>query len=107
MKRSLVTEMELNNESYEFDLFGIFWDSEHYWTGRDSGCSCPVAWDDNFDPATCEGPFTYRQVLAELDKMASEHKNKGHGWFVDYYRGAREELRSHAARHKIDVTAFE
>lgn len=105
MDRSLVTEMELRNESYEFDLFGIFWDGEHYWTGYDSGCSCPSSWDENFDPNTCEGPFTYRQALAALDKMVKAHGNNHHGWFVDYYRNAREELREHASQHETGMTA--
>lgn len=94
-----VVELELRRESYEFDLFGVFFDPEtkEYWTGRDSGCSCPSPWEDNFTPAAdLSGPFTFTEALRELDKAAMGGPRADQGWFVDSMMSERTALIHHA-----------
>lgn len=94
-----VVELDIRRASYEFDLFGVFFDPEtkQYFTGEDSGCSCPLPWDDNFDPETdLKGPFTFTEALRELDKMAMEADARDQGWFVDSMMSERADLIAHA-----------
>lgn len=98
-----VVEIELRRESYEFDLFGVFYnpDTREYWTGEDSGCSCPSPWDDNFVPdRDLKGPYTFTEALREMDKMAMEAPCKDTGWFVDQMMTQRAALIAHAKEAK-------
>lgn len=90
-----VVEMELERESYEFDLFGVFFDpdTKEYWTGRDSGCSCPCPWEDNFNPKTdLKGPYEFTEALRALDTMSMEAPRRDTGWFVDQMMVVRGHL---------------
>lgn len=94
-----VVEIEKSRESYEFDLFAVFYnpDNMEYWTGEDSGCSCPSPWEDNFNPETdLKGPYTFTEALRELDKMSVAASNFDQGWFVDQMTSERADLIKHA-----------
>ena len=93
----MVGEVELRFASYEFDLFGIFFDQDQkvYFTGNDSGCSCPSPWEDNFNPAEdLKGPWTFTEALRELDKLTMEGEPSGR--LVDAAMDLRATLFSHA-----------
>lgn len=76
----MVGEVEMAFEAYEFHLFGVFYDEAQrkYFTGTDSGCSCPSPWEDNFNPATdLKGPFNFSEALRELDRLTMEGSPSG------------------------------
>lgn len=96
-----VVELERERNSYEFDLFGIFYDPalRHYLVGYDSGCSCPVAWEDH--QIQLIGPMTWKDARGVLDSEGMTHDNANEGWFADAYQDARRRLTEHAEAHGL------
>lgn len=58
----LVEEIETDNEAYQFNLVGIFRKEEDgtLWYATDSGCSCPVPWEDV--QVSALEPYDYSEV---------------------------------------------
>lgn len=96
-----IVELERENESYEFDLFGVFYDPSlrRYYTATDAGCSCPEAWEDH--EIELVGPLTFVAARALLDAEGMTHKNRNEGWFADAYRSSRDRLTAHAEENGL------
>lgn len=96
-----IGELELDGNSYEFDLFRLEYDSEtkRYRIGTDSGCSCPTPFEDG------RGEFvdnlSFRQALALLDAEMASSTKRHMGWFCDSHYALRKALREHAERENI------
>ena len=57
------------NEPYEFDMIVVWKNADgEFLIGSDSGCSCPVPFEDT----ELNGPMTKARVLAELSAYMSE-----------------------------------
>lgn len=94
-----VTEFDIEQISYEFHIYGIFWDerSQRYYNLTDSGCSCPGQWEDERCPiGEDDGPFTFTEALRALDKYSMESSQNDQGWFVDGMMAARQQFIDHA-----------
>lgn len=102
-----VCEIEQSNYSYEFDLWAIFFDpaAQTFYVGQDSGCSCPMPWE-RVSTEDLEGPYTFVEVLRELDKMVLDHPNSDKGWFVDDAMDARDRLRTFAKEKDLFPNRF-
>lgn len=90
-----VTEFDTARESYEFHLYGVFFDprDNRYYTLTDSGCSCPSPWEDyRVEISEENGPHTFTEALRALDKFSAESSMNDQGWFVDAMMQSRQEF---------------
>lgn len=60
--------IELSGEQWSFSLFGIFLIDGKYYTGYDSGCSCPDPWEYT-TLNDLSGPFTYKEVRGKIRSL--------------------------------------
>lgn len=59
-----VDAIELAGNSWEFDLLGVFKDNEgRVFTATDSGCSCPMPWEN-----LTEADYTEHYTWASLER---------------------------------------
>lgn len=68
-----VLEVDLAPPDYSFDYLGIFYEEGKWWTGKDSGCSCPTPWQGFGSVTDLSGPYTaveIRQQLRSLEPAA-------------------------------------
>lgn len=88
--------IELRYMSYEFSQFGVFFDPNDstYWTGRDSGCSCPTPWESVTGTDHLTGPKTFVEALRELDAVVNsdDEGEDSAGARIDAGRYARDRL---------------
>ena len=68
--------IDLEGESYQFYLAGVWVRDEGYYLSTDSGCSCPTPWE-NHQEDDLTGPLTWEQVKEELRSLSatSYHAN--------------------------------
>lgn len=91
-----VTQFDVEQISYEFHIFGVFFDPREskFYLLTDSGCSCPGEWEDErvtieTEGENRDGPFTFTEALRGLDKYSMESNQNDQGWFVDGMMAAR------------------
>lgn len=60
--------LELSNDSYQFDLLGLWKSDEGFFLGTDSGCSCPTPWE-NVTRDDLTGPLTAEQAFEEATSL--------------------------------------
>jgi hypothetical protein len=65
-----VGEAELSDESYSFDLVGVWRAEDGYYLGTDSGCSCPTPWESH-TRESLTGPLTAAQAREEVESLAN------------------------------------
>lgn len=96
MAMTMVCQYDRDYEPYQFSLFAIFHDGENYWDARDSGCSCPMPWEDHTDEyiRAHGSPLAFPGALKALD---DDYQGIGNpdGYVCDSYRRARQELRDY------------
>lgn len=68
--REFITEMDLQEPDYSFDLLGLWRDAEGFYLGTDSGCSCPTPWESH-TAEDLTGPLTLDQVVEEATSLWS------------------------------------
>ena len=56
--------IHLANLSYEFDILGVDIREDGIYLGTDSGCSCPLYWE-NYTKDDFTGPLTVEQAREE------------------------------------------
>ena len=64
-----LAEIELSGGSWEFDLLGIWKGEDGYYLGTDSGCSCPIPFE-NYQRESLTGPLTRVQAVEESNSLA-------------------------------------
>lgn len=67
-----VTEIEWDNECYQFNITAVWEKDGEFWMASDSGCSCPSPFENFESLADAEGPYTRFQVIQELTSAANE-----------------------------------
>lgn len=77
---TFIGEMEWANESYSFDMTGV-WQRDSdltLWTADDTGCSCPAPWDmtHQFERLFNEQPLIdrFNKERAEYAKLDSKYE---------------------------------
>ncbi len=63
-----VTDAELSEPDWSFDLVGIWKTDEGYYLSTDSGCSCPTPWENHTD-SDLTGPLTCEQAIEEATSL--------------------------------------
>lgn len=91
-----VAGLEMVGASYEFSHFDVYFDGENYWTGTDSGCSCPTPFENHTFPEDYTGPLTWRGARGLLDAAYYDAPLHGDAGFLDSYRAARQAIKDHA-----------
>ena len=61
----VVASIELYEEDYQFDIAAVFYKDHKFYTGMDSGCSCPTPFEDFNSLEDFDGPFTKEHILNE------------------------------------------
>lgn len=59
-----IYELELSEPNYSYDLLGVWRDETGFYLGTDSGCSCPMPWE-NHTKDDLTGPLTLEQAIEE------------------------------------------
>ena len=73
----LIGEFELSEPSWSFDTVAVWLDERgQFWVGQDSGCSCPLPFEDIRDLNDLDGPHTRTTLQAALEGIISS----GAGW---------------------------
>lgn len=71
-----VTELDLENEPWQFYIAAVLKNEEGYYLTTDSGCSCPTPWESHtVDDLT--GPLTAEQAREELSSLANADDRYG------------------------------
>ena len=66
----MIGAAELCGEAYEFDLVGAWIDpTGGIWLGTDSGCSCPIPWENHLEMDSFTGPLTVEQAQEEATSL--------------------------------------
>lgn len=85
----LVAIFELTGAGYSFNMVAVWKDArEFYYVGTDSGCSCPVPFENYNGKDDLTGPLTYMQTLdsltiIRLDAYDPEYNKPGWDAFLD------------------------
>ena len=62
----MIGNAELSGEPWEFNLVGAWIDpTGGIWLGTDSGCSCPIPWENHLELGAFTGPLTVEQAQEE------------------------------------------
>lgn len=78
--------------SFEFDLVTIWRDQDgKLWMGEDSGCSCPVPYEDHVWPTDFEEVASIDQVETAVRKRW-RHYGPSAGEVLDFIRTVKEAL---------------
>lgn len=64
-----VTEHELAEASYSFDILAVWKGAAGYYLATDSGCSCPTPFEDYEGVADMTGPLTVEQAIEESSNL--------------------------------------
>ena len=68
----LIGDFELSEPSYSFDTVAVWRDERgQFWVGQDSGCSCPLPFEDIRDLNSLDGPHTRTTLQAALEGIIS------------------------------------
>lgn len=62
----IIGDVEWENESYQFNMTGVWKNEQGFWMADDSGCSCPSPFEDHKFPDDFDGPLTFHQVAERL-----------------------------------------
>jgi hypothetical protein len=62
---TLVAEHELSEPNYSYDTLAVFKDDEGFYLATDSGCSCPVPFENYEGKGDLTGPLTAEQAVEE------------------------------------------
>ena len=66
----MIDEVELSGEPWQFDLVGAWIDpTGTIWLGTDSGCSCPIPWENHLEIDSFTGPLTVEQAQEEATSL--------------------------------------
>lgn len=63
--------IDLEGEPYQFYLLGIWKGADGYYLGTDSGCSCPIPFE-NYSRESLTGPLTLAQAVEESLSLAKD-----------------------------------
>lgn len=70
-------QIDLDNEPWEFYYAGVWEKSDGYYLSTDSGCSCPIPWE-NHSEDSLTGPLTWDQAKEELRSLADTARAPGY-----------------------------
>ncbi len=60
-----VSGIELDDEDWQFYTAAVFYKDGKFYTGIDSGCSCPTPFEDFKSLSDYDGPFTKEHIIKE------------------------------------------
>lgn len=60
-----VSGIELDDEDWQFYTAAVFCKDGKFYTGIDSGCSCPTPFEDFKSLSDYNGPFTKEHIIKE------------------------------------------
>mgnify|MGYP000017632746 CR=1 FL=1 len=63
-----ISEVDLREPNYSFDLLGLWRDEKGFYLGTDSGCSCPTPWESH-TKNDLTGPLTLDQTVEEATSL--------------------------------------
>lgn len=79
--REFLTEIDLQEPDYSFDVLGLWRDENGFYLGTDSGCSCPSPWESHTEE-DLTGPLTLDQTIEEA---VSLWRNAGKYGDMDHF----------------------
>lgn len=73
-----IAEYDLYEESYEFTIVAVWRETAtgKLWVGSDSGCSCPVPFEDHTFPTDYNEVRSVADVLEEIKGIDSEYRGR-------------------------------
>lgn len=66
-----LNQIELEGEPWQFYLLGVWQGDDGYYLGTDSGCSCPIPFE-NYRRENLTGPLTKEQAAEESLSLAKD-----------------------------------
>lgn len=63
-----VVSIDLGEPDYSFYLLGVWKTEDGYYLSTDSGCSCPMPWE-NHSEGDFTGPLTAEQAIEEATSL--------------------------------------
>lgn len=67
-----IGEVDLTEPFYSFDILAAWKDENGIYLGTDSGCSCPVPFENYRGKDDMTGPLTVEQALEEASSLKGE-----------------------------------
>lgn len=70
----VVGAVDMAEPNYSFDML-VVWKDERgqFWTGRDSGCSCPTPFEEYNDVNDLDGPHDKDSLRTRVDYLITEY----------------------------------
>lgn len=70
----IIDSMNLTDESYSFDIFAVWYheETDRWFYGRDSGCSCPSPFEDFTSENSLSEFHTWSELAAAVDEMVGD-----------------------------------
>lgn len=78
-----ITEADLREPDYSFDIIGAWRDDRGFYLGTDSGCSCPSPWESH-TAEDLTGPLTLDQAVEESVSLWTNAGKYDEAGFKDY-----------------------
>lgn len=65
----LLGSVDLSEPDYSFDMLAVWKDTEGFYLGTDSGCSCPSPFENYDGKSDLTGPLTADQAVGEARSL--------------------------------------